>query len=157
MRSIPTLFLLLLGGLLLGGCGLVGADGPTGGPDRLVGTSWQLTTLRAPDGTTTPVDSLVGRPDSSAAYTLTFRDDGSLGGVADCNSYGADYAARDDGTLSVDELFATEQFCGAASRESLYLDALSSADVYEVDDEGLRVRFDGEGELRFEPQTLAPH
>ena len=149
MRDIPTLPLLLLGGLLLGGCGLVGADSTTGGPDRLVESPWQLTALRAPDGTTTPVDSLVGRPDTSAAYTLTFQDDGQLGGIADCNRYGADYVARDDGTLSVAELVSTEQFCGEASREALYIEALSEADTYEVDDGALRIYFDGEGVLRF--------
>lgn len=157
MRGVPTLALLLCGGLLLGGCGLLGADGPTDGADRLVGTPWQLTALRAPDGTTTPVDSLIGRPDSTAAYTLTFRNDGHLVGVADCNSYGGGYAARDDGTLSVDGLVATEQFCGEASREVLYFEGLSAADAYELDDEGLRVRFDGEGVLRFKPQAIFPH
>ena len=149
MRGVPTLVLLLCGGLLLGGCGLFGADGPTGGPDRLVDTPWQLTALRAPDGRAVPVDSLVGRPDTSAAYTLPFGNDGQLVGVADCNSYGGDYAARDNGTLLLKVSFVTEVFCGEGARESLYLDALSAADAYEVDDEGLRVRFDGEGGLRF--------
>ena len=149
MRGTPALALLLLGGLLLGGCGLFGADGPADGADRLVDTPWQLTTLRAPDGRAVPVDSLIGQPDSSAAYTLTFRNDGHLVGVAACNRYGGDYAARDDGTLLLKVSFVTEAFCGEGARESLYLDALSSADAYEVDDEGLRVRFDGEGVLRF--------
>jgi hypothetical protein len=49
--------------------------------------------------------------------------------------------------------FVTEQFCGATSRASLYLDALSSADAYEVDGERLRIVFDGEGVLRFERGT----
>jgi heat shock protein HslJ len=150
MRRRTTFALFLAGGLLLGGCGLFGADGPTGGADRLVDTRWQLTALRASDGTTTPVDSLIGRPDSSAAYTLKFRQDDQLGGVADCNQYGGDYVARDDGSLSVDMLVSTEQYCGEGSREPLYLEGLAEAARYEVDDEGLRIRFEGEGLLRFD-------
>lgn len=147
MRRPTTLALLLAGGLLLGGCSLFGAD--ESGADRLVGPTWQLTSLRTPDGDATPVDSLVGRPDSGAVYTLDFRNDGRLGGVSDCNSYGANYVARDDGALSVDRLASTQKYCGEASRESLYLEGLAAADAYEVDGEGLRIRFEGEGLLRF--------
>jgi len=148
MRRRTTFALLLLGGLLLGGCSLFGTD--ENGADRLVGPTWRLTSLQTPDGDTRPAEALVGRPDTSAAYTLEFKEDDQLGGVADCNRYGGDYAARDDGALSVDMLVSTEQYCGEASREPLYLDALSSADAYEVDDEGLRIRFEGEGLLWFD-------
>ena len=145
MRSFAALVLLLTGGLLLGGCGSFGTDGT----ERLVGPTWQLTALRAPDGTATPVDSLVGRPDTSAAYTLEFGDDGRLGGVADCNRYGAEYVAQEGGSLSVDSLVSTLKGCGEASGEGLYFDELGDAETFDVHDRVLRLHSEGGGTLRF--------
>ncbi|MEF8938714.1 MAG: META domain-containing protein [Salinivenus sp.] len=148
MRRRTTRALLLAGGLLLAGCSLFGTD--ESGADRLVGPTWRLTSLQPPDGDTRPAEALVGRPDTSAAYTLEFRNDDQLGGVADCNQYGGDYVARDDGSLSVGSLAVTQKYCGEASREPLYLEGLAEAARYEVDDGALRIYFDGEGVLRFE-------
>jgi len=150
MRGITAHVLLLTAGLLLGGCGPVGTDGPADGTERLVGPTWKLTELRAPDGPPTPVDSLVGRPDTSAAYTLEFGDDGRLGGVADCNRYGAEYAVQDGGSLSVDSLVSTLKGCGEASGEGLYFDELGDAETFDVHDRVLHLRSEGGSTLRFE-------
>lgn len=141
----------IAGVLFLSACSSFDPFGRGGDRSReLVGPTWQLTSLRTQAGETRPVETLIGRPDTLLSYTLTFAADGQLGGVADCNRYGADYVVPAGGSLSVSSLYATEQHCGEGTGESLYVEGLAGAVAYEVDGEVLHIRSEGEGRLWFE-------
>jgi heat shock protein HslJ len=120
-------------------CGEVvpGAGGsPDGSPDELAG-GWRLTDGEGPDGPIPIVDS--------HDITLVIEEDGSWGGTAACNSYGA--TVELDGTdLRVTELFQTEMACieeGVMESEAAYLTAFGQVTSFEVADEVLTLHGDG--------------
>ena len=124
-------------------------DGSDSTPDEIVGTTWQLTALRTPGGTRYVPDQLVGRHDGDEVYTLQFLEEGKLEGTADCNTYGADYLAENEGILAVSSLVMTRIYCGEGSRENLYGDALGRVEAYAVEGDRLRLGYDSKGLLTF--------
>lgn len=129
-----------------------GLDGSDSTPGELMGPTWHLTSLQTPAGTQYSPDQLTGRHDGNEAYTLQFKEGKTLGGTADCNSYGGDYAAEDGGVISVDSLGTTLVGCGEDSREGLYLNALGAVEAYSVEEGQLRLGYDQRGVLAFTRQ-----
>lgn len=93
-----------------------------------------------------------GRHDGDEAYTLQVKENGTLEGKADCNTYGGIYAAEDGGSVSVDSLGTTQIYCGEASQETLYLSALDAAAAYAVEGNRLRIGYGERGVLAFSRQ-----
>jgi heat shock protein HslJ len=79
-------------------------------------------------------------PDSN--ITLGFAE-GRAGGFAGCNGYGGEYAAADQGALSIPEIAVQLQLCdkpeGVIEQESAYLEALQSATAYQVTGDRLKI------------------
>jgi len=101
----------------------------------LGGTEWVLTSL---DGS-----GLI----QGTRITLTFEKT-YLGGEMTCNGYGGgpdsgEYAATDDGTLTIPQLAVTVQECsspkGVMEQEATYIEALHRAATYRVIDHRLEI------------------
>lgn len=107
--------------LVLAGCRHTPATSPSG---SLVGTAWRLQTIRTSVGAIIAVES----PDR---YTLAFAGDTRVSVTADCNvcTGGVAFAT---GSLRIGPLACTRAFCGPASRDTLFLQALDEARRYAV-------------------------
>ena len=118
--SIKFLALLILGTIILVSC----ASAPS---TQLVGTTWVLTNL---NGNTQVGEALGGQP-----VTLGFTSNTEAGGSGGCNGFGAKYEAGSDGTILFSQIISTLMACtqqGVGDVETAYLDALNSADHFEV-------------------------
>ena len=89
------------------------------GPSAVTGAPWKLQSIETLAG------GLVGlsRPDN---YTLEFADASRLSVKADCNTCSGTYSLS-GASLSVGALACTKAFCGAASRDTAFLEVLSNA------------------------------
>jgi len=114
--SRPILLLATLGVMLL-----VAACKPEATPtpgDSIQGVLWQWTSLT---NKTTGETTTVSNPES---YTITFNEDGTLNGQADCNTFNGTYSQENGFTIT---LGATSMaFCGEASLDQQYLTLLGS-------------------------------
>jgi heat shock protein HslJ len=59
----------------------------------------------------------------AGAYTITFYADGSLSGVADCNTFGGNYSQAHGFTIEITA--ATSTFCGESSLDTEYIQLLN--------------------------------
>jgi heat shock protein HslJ len=140
---ITSALLVLLAAAGCGGAAGGGEEPPSAAPAG----SWELVSGTGPDG---DIPILGSHP-----ITLTFEDDGRVGGTAACNSYGAQARIEGD-RFEVDALAQTEMACeppAVMEAEAAYLSALQRADT--IGHDGARLVLAGpEVELTYEP--LAP-
>lgn len=82
--------------------------------------------------------------------TINFSEDGTVGGVAACNSYGGTYVADGEDVIIGDELASTAMGCAQLIMESeaAFLAVLREPLTYEVTDDELALAY-SEGELVF--------
>jgi len=123
MRRLAIVVLVLAFSLLAAGCD-ANRWSLIGGADKLTGTRWTLRTLG-------------DRPLlADTAISLSF-DDGTLGGYAGCNAYGATYSVGRT-SLSLGETSITLQACmdppGVLEQEQRYMDLLRSVAAYRLAD-----------------------
>lgn len=113
-------------------------------PDAaLVGTAWQLHTFLSGETADSTASSLIG----DSTITLMFNEDGTLGGNGGCNSYGGDYQV-DGENLTIGELERTVMDCepeGVDEQETMYLNALGTAERYSIEGEQLTIYYPGGG------------
>ncbi len=112
----------------------------------LVGTEWRWQELQGMDDTTITVDS-------PSSYTLTLREDGSLGFRADCNVGGGTYTTNES-QLTLEPGPMTLAMCAEGSLGQDYVRSLGEVVSYVIEgsDLFLSLQVDG-GILRF---TAAP-
>jgi heat shock protein HslJ len=100
-----------------------------GVPADLAGTSWTLASLASEDGSMVPIIT-------GTTVTAAFGADGTLGGSAGCNHYGADYT-RSGANLTIGSLVRTEMYCenpkGIMEQEDRYLALLANVSTYRVE------------------------
>jgi len=86
--------------------------------DTITGIVWRWTSLtNKTSGETTTVPN----PES---YTITFNEDGTLNGQADCNTFNGTYSQENGFTITLGA--TTMAFCGEASLDQQYLTLLGS-------------------------------
>lgn len=146
MKTTSLIAAGMLVGTLLAACG----DSEPGAGGSISGTVWMLTggTL---DGTT--ITPIAGSP-----ATIEFATDGTVGGVAACNSYGGGYAIDGSDLTFPEPLFQTEMAClddGVMELEQTFLTALARTTSFTATDDALVLIGDA-AELRFEPQPPTP-
>ncbi|MBI4675733.1 MAG: META domain-containing protein [Chloroflexi bacterium] len=112
-------------------------------PFQLANTRWTLTSMTW-NGAPLPLAAQVP--------TLEFQAD-KLSGNAGCNSYGGNYKTLGE-IIQVEQLQMTLMACADANimaQESAYLQALSSAKLYEAREDTLKITYgDGNGLLTFQ-------
>lgn len=121
----PRLLLPFVLVLAVAGCG-GGLDVPGSGTEDPGPTgSWQLVNGHGPEG---PIPILEGH-----AITLTFEEQGAIGGTAACNHYFGD-ATIGGGSISISGVGASEMGCSpqqVMESERAYLQALPAVATYE--------------------------
>ena len=98
-------------------------------------------------------------PASGESYTLTFAQDESLNGQADCLAFEGRYAVSGSDALSISALKANGDdlarvaiagdACGGGSLASMYLEELTRAASISGDAAALTIRLDGANYMRF--------
>lgn len=122
-KSVLLTSLMLLFALALTGC-LGATTEPT---EDITGVEWQWqSATNEADGTVTTVAN-------PTAYTVTFNDDGTVSGQADCNQFNGSYT-QVDAELSIQLGPMTLAACGEASLDQQFLELLGR--VAELGPEG---------------------
>ena len=102
----------------------------------LQGGEWRLSgfEMRSAD-----VVSMTPVP-SDQTFTLTFTDEGSATGMADCKGYGYSYEAKADGSIRFfDPAPQVMMYCGDESRDAELYQGLQTAYAYEMAEGRLRI------------------
>jgi heat shock protein HslJ len=111
-------------------------------------TQWMLVNFND-GGTETPIIT-------GTNVTLEFQGNGQAGGSGGCNTFGAQYDAE-NGTISIRQIISTEMACvpeGITEQEQKFLDALQSADRYELTNNTLRLWYaNGQNSMTFSNAT----
>jgi heat shock protein HslJ len=111
-------------------------------PDAsLTGTEWQLNTFISGDTADSAASSLI----ADSTITVTFNEDGSVGGHGGCNSYGGQYQV-DGENLTISDLVSTLMACeaeGVTEQETMYLNALGMAETYSIEGNQLTINYSG--------------
>lgn len=96
--------------------------------DTIQGIVWQWTSVtnQSTDETTT-----VPSPEN---YTITFNEDGTLDGKADCNTFAGSYSQENGFTITLGP--STMAFCGEASLDQQYLALLGGVAAGGLDGAG---------------------
>lgn len=115
MNKILISLALCLGLLFLVACS--GGDDASSG-DSITGVKWQwqsVTNQTTNDITTVP------NPEN---YTITFNDDSTFEGQADCNAIAGTWSQENGFSITVGP--STLAFCGEASLDTVYVDLLNN-------------------------------
>ena len=112
--------------------------------ENIIETSWQWRETRYPDRETFV-------PVSPEAFVLTFKDNGRVYVLTDCNSMAGQYEIKDDRGLIFSEMASTLMYC-EGSQEDDFREMISGVYRYEIMD-GVLLLFteDGEGSMLFDP------
>jgi heat shock protein HslJ len=108
----------LVAGLALLALVACGSQQGSSSGDSLTGVDWRwlsVTDQSANDTTTVP------NPEN---YTITFHDDGTFEGTADCNDIAGTYSTDNGFSITVGP--STLAFCGEASLDQVYLNLLNN-------------------------------
>ncbi|MFO8064580.1 MAG: META domain-containing protein [Spirochaetia bacterium] len=109
----------------------------------LADSGWELVEVLMMDG-----DRMV--PEESQEYALNFDGDGEVYGRADCNRFSGAYREV-DGKLRMGDLGTSRDTCPDDSLFELYMEALSTAESYGLEEDVLTIAFGPEtGILVFE-------
>ncbi|MFI3266417.1 MAG: META domain-containing protein [Rikenellaceae bacterium] len=98
-----------------------------------------------------------GRPfQAQDNYHITFSEDNTAAGVADCNSFMSDYEASETGKISVTNKALTRAMCQNDTMEQAFLEMLQSADSFSIDGDLLLWLSNGEVLAVFEAKDFVP-
>jgi heat shock protein HslJ len=139
MRSTTRLFLLPLAAIALMVAACSGGDSG----DDLTGTTWQWVSMEesVPAG-------LSNVPDPEN-YTITFNEDGSYEGKADCNQIAGQYTTGSGGEISILAGPSTLMACPEGSADFIFTGGLAAATSYRIDG-GQLVLVNDNGSMTFD-------
>ena len=117
MKKTALVLIICLGMLMLAACGS-GSDPTSASSNSITGVVWQWQSVTNRDTNETMA---VPNPEN---YAITFNEDGTFNGKADCNSISGIYSTENGFAITLGP--STLAFCGEASLDSVYLDLLSN-------------------------------
>jgi heat shock protein HslJ len=121
---------------------VLSACAPAQSTELSVPSQWKLFSFSDPDGETPVIDG--------SNITLSFDEDGKLGGNGGCNSYGGVYELKGQ-TLTISDLNSTLMACAdqaMTDQEVRFIQALTSATGIEVAGDNLYIKY-GDSQLNF--------
>ena len=137
-----TLFLTILAAtaLVLGGCA------STAGGDITEGT-WHLTSI------TSIQRQEIVPAEAVATYTITFNDDGTWDGQADCNQISGTYTIEAEAILTITLGPSTMAACGEDSLSDRYVEALVTTTTYSIAENQMTLTLGDNGELLYQTRN----
>jgi heat shock protein HslJ len=122
MKKIMIFTLVLASLLFLAACGTASTS------DTITGIVWQWTSVK---DRVTGEETTVPNPES---YTITFNEDGTLEGKADCNNFSGTYSQENGFAITLGP--TTMAYCGETSMDTQYLQLLGSVAAGGPDGQG---------------------
>ncbi len=105
------------------------------GETPLVDTVWVLQSMGDPNNPTAV--------ESGTIITAIFGQEGNLSGLSGCNNYVASYTLQDN-QIKIEQAVSTLMACTQGmEQEAAYLEALGSAETYQIKGVGLEITYDG--------------
>ena len=137
-----TLFLTILAAtaLVLGGCA------STAGGDITEGT-WHLTSI------TSIQRQEIVPAEAVATYTITFNDDGTWDGQADCNQISGTYTIEAEAILTITLGPSTMAACPEDSLSERYVEALVTTTTYSIAENQMTLTLGDNGELLYQTRN----
>jgi heat shock protein HslJ len=137
-----TLFMTILAAsaLLLGGCA------STAGGD-ITGQTWHLTSI-----TSVQRQEIVPAEDM-VSYTITFNDDGTWDGQADCNQISGTYTIEGEAILTITLGPSTMAACPEDSLSERYVEALVTTTTYSIAENQMTLTLGDNGELLYQTRS----
>jgi len=92
---------------------------------------------------------------AGTTVTIAFWNDGGCGGSGGCNSYGGLYTTREDGGISITEIYSTEMYCesaGVSDQEALFFARLAQATRWEMVNNTLYLHYGNSERMVFTTQ-----
>jgi len=114
--TISVLVLILLAAIVLIRNFLSNPEQSTGGTITGIVWQWVSVTNQTTNETTTVPDPTL--------YTITFHEDGTLEGKADCNTFSGTYSQENGFIINIAAI--TKAYCGDTSMDQQYLQLLGS-------------------------------
>lgn len=102
----------------------------------LVGSNWKLSSVIYNDGSVKTIESIVGDNNTSvnnANFTMLFKNETEVFGVASCNEYGGQYRL-DGNNITFTDVFSTKVYCIFTDE---YQRILSESTTYKTDNKSL--------------------
>ena len=135
MRLFIGILTLAIGGLLLAACS-------SSSGSALTGKTWQWTAST----TTVPASqSVVPDPEN---YTITFNEDGTFSGKADCNQVSGGYSTTGS-NLTITPGPTTLMACPEGSLDGLFLEGIGTAASYSISGSDLTITDADGGTMQF--------
>ena len=122
MKKIMIFTLVLASLLFLAACGTASSS------ETITGIVWQWTSVT---DRVTGEETTVPNPEN---YTITFNEDGTLEGKADCNTFSGTYSQENGFTITLGP--TTKAYCGETSMDTQYLQLLGSVAAGGPDGQG---------------------
>jgi heat shock protein HslJ len=122
MKKIMILTLVFVTLLFLAACGTASSS------DTITGIVWQWTSLT---DRVTGEETTIPNPEN---YTITFNEDGTLEGKADCNTFSGTYSQENGFSITIGAV--TRAYCGDTSMDTQYLQLLGSVAAGGPDGQG---------------------
>jgi heat shock protein HslJ len=105
------------------------------GETPLVDTVWMLQSMGEPNNPTAV--------ESGVIITAIFSEEGNLSGLSGCNNYVASYTLQDN-QIEIQQAVSTLRACTQGmEQEAAYLEALASAETYQIKGASLEITYDG--------------
>ena len=121
----------------------------TAGDTPLTGTTWNLVSLGDPD----ELQTVLPGTSITAVFAPETDTTGTVGGSSTCNSFSTSYAIDDD-QIAFGPIAGTMMICPVgADQEQAFLDALESAETFQIVGPNLQITYDG-GVLNFTSLSL---
>lgn len=116
-----SVLLVMVTGVILAACTATGGTTESTESDGLTGITWQWVSV---DSTRTGGEmTTVPNPEN---YTIVFNEDGTINGLADCNSFGGTYTQEESGAFDIELGATTAMACPEGSLDAQYLELLSN-------------------------------
>ncbi len=107
---------------------------------ELINTLWKLELFETNSG--------VIIPPKDQTYNIKFDDDNTLNGMNDCNEISGYYKLKSN-YITIDSIATTKVYCGEASMDDKYIEALYKAKSYQITQNKLYIYYGNNSKLLF--------
>jgi heat shock protein HslJ len=90
------------------------------------------------------------KPPENQVFSIKFLDDSTFSGKSDCNEINGNFIVSSDNSLSINKVGTTKIYCGSASLDEKYFEALNDIISYEIVNDKLYIYCNNNAKLNFQ-------